>query len=680
MGSEPGATPGASVIGREAGIAGELGWYREEHSPLWGAIFCGSEGTAVGRTRWYITTPIYYPSDNLHIGHAYTTVAADALARYHRLRGDDVWFVTGTDEHGQKIARLAEAQGLTPKAMVDGIVAGIRELWQVLHISYDDFIRTTEPRHERVVQQIFARLKEQGDIYKGQYEGWYCVPCETFWPESKLVDGRCPDCGRPVERVREESYFLRLSAYQDRLLEHFRRHPEFVQPESRLHEMVSFVEQGLEDLSVSRKGLSWGIPVPGDPDHTVYVWFDALINYLTAAGYPDDTARMDAVWPPDVQLVGKEIVRFHTVIWPVMLMALGLPLPTRVFGHGWLLLGDTKMSKSRGNVVDPRELVNRYGLDAVRYYLLREVPFGADGSYTEDALILRTNVDLANDLGNLLHRTVAMIGRFNDGYVPPYRPGLEAPSLQAEAEAVVAEVEEAMAGLELNRALGAVQRLVRAANKYIEERQPWTLSREPGARMLLDDVLYNLAEALRVVSVLLTPFMIETPSRLRRQLGITTAVAGWAETRWGLMPVGHRVEPGSPLFPRLEVAAESEPSAAATPTPAAPGEHALITLEDFQRLDLRVGTVEACEPVVGTDRLLKLSVNLGNERRTVVSGIAQHYAPEDLVGRQVVLVANLKPAKLRGIVSQGMILAASANGGLAVVGPWAPMPDGSRVK
>jgi methionyl-tRNA synthetase len=643
----------------------------------------------VGQQRWYITTPIYYPSDDLHVGHAYTTVAADALARFHRLRGEGVWFVTGTDEHGQKIARLAEAQGQTPQAMVDGIVAGIQELWKTLHISYDDFIRTTEPRHEAVVQAIFERLLKQGDIYKGQYEGWYCVPCETFWPESRLEAGLCPDCGRPVERLTEESYFFRLSRYQDRLIAHFRAHPEFVQPESRLNEMVRFVEQGLEDLSVSRKGLRWGIPVPGDPEHTIYVWVDALLNYLTAAGYPKQPDFLKEVWPPDVQLVGKEIMRFHTVIWPILLMALDLPLPTRVFGHGWLLMGDTKISKSRGNVVDPRELVKRYGVDAVRYYLLREVPFGADGSYTEEALVQRTNVDLANDLGNLLHRTVAMIGRFNDGYVPPYRSGLEQPSLQEEARQVTAEVEDAMETLELNRAIQAIQRLVRAANKYIEERQPWALYREVGARMLLDDVLYNLAETLRVVSVLLTPFLVETPAAIRRQLGIEHPVRAWAEGQWGGMPVGRRVVPGDPLFPRREWDKEEGAVPQTRPTKDAKGETpvkepaaapALITIDDFQRLDLRVALIEGAEVIPGADRLLKLTVQLGEETRTVVSGIAQHYRPEELVGRQVVLVANLKPVKLRGVESQGMILAASQDGQLAAVGPWVAMPPGSRVK
>jgi methionyl-tRNA synthetase len=634
----------------------------------------------VGRARWYITTPIYYPSDNLHIGHAYTTVAADALARYHRLRGEAVWFVTGTDEHGQKIARQAAQRGQTPAAMVEEIVAGIRSLWATLGISYDDFIRTTEPRHERVVQAVFQRLMDQGDIYRGEYEGWYCVPDETFWPESKLVDGRCPDCGRPVERVREDSYFLRLSRYADRLLAYYAEHPDFVQPASRLHEMESFVRAGLEDLSVSRKGLSWGIPVPGDPEHTIYVWFDALLNYLTAAGYLADEERLAATWPPDVQLVGKEIVRFHAVIWPIILMALDLPLPKRVFGHGWLLLGDTKMSKSRGNVVDPVELVRKYGLDPVRYYLLREVPFGADGSYTEEALVLRTNVDLANDLGNLLHRTVAMIGRFNGGLVPPYRPGVEAPSLRQACAEAVREVEAAMEQLEVSRAMIAIGQLVRAANKYIEERQPWNLYREPQDRELLDDVLYNLAETLRILSVLLTPFLVETPERIRRQLGIREPVRHWEETAWGRTLAGTPVEPGPPLFPRREWNPEPEPAPTTPVEPAEPAAPPRISIQEFSRIDLRVGRVEAAEVVPGADRLLKLRIDLGGEVRTVVSGIRSHYGPDDLVGRHVVVVANLEPARIRGIVSEGMILAASDDGRLTLVGPWDAIPPGARVR
>lgn len=632
---------------------------------------------------WFITTPIYYPSDNLHIGHAYTTVAADALARFHRLRGERVWFSTGTDEHGQKIARAAEARGLAPEAFVDAIVANIRTLWDTLRISYDDFVRTTEPRHERVVQAVFEQLRAQGDIYKGQYEGWYCEPDEAFWLESRLVDGACPDCGRPVQRVAEESYFFRLSRYQNRLLEYFRTHPEFIQPDSRLNEMVNFVEQGLEDLSVSRKGLRWGIPVPDDPDHTIYVWFDALLNYVTSAGYLADPSRFGRTWPAHLHLVGKEIVRFHTVIWPIILMALGLPLPDRVFGHGWLLLGDTRISKSRGNGIDPVALVHRYGLDAVRYYLLREVPFGADGTYTEDALVRRINVDLANDLGNLLHRTVAMITRFNGGVVPPYRPGLEVPSIRRAAETAAVEVEEAMDRLEIHRAIIAIQALVREANRYIEERQPWALHRDPAKRELLDDVLYNLAEVLRVIAVLLTPFLVETPGRIRQALGQEDGPVAWVDVAWGGLPAGLAVRGGEPLFRRID---DTDGEVEGTVEPAGEGKASkesdvpTLSIEEFRRWELRVAEVIDAARVENADRLLRLTLKLGEETRTVVSGIAPHYAPMDLVGKLVVVVTNLNPATIRGIRSEGMILAAKdGEGRPVIVGPEGAVPPGTRV-
>ncbi len=609
----------------------------------------------MGDPCWYVTTPIYYPSADLHIGHAYTTVAADALSRYHRLLGQTVLFVTGTDEHGQKIERSAEERGVSPAAFVDGVVARIRdELWPTLRISHDRFIRTTDPQHVRVVQAIFSRLKDQGDIYFGTYEGWYCLPDESFWPDSRVHDAICPECGRPVERVQQPSYFFRLSRYQDRLRQHLVDHPEFVQPPSRLNEMINFVEQGLEDLSVSRAGVGWGIPVPGDPAHTIYVWFDALISYLTAAGYLSEPEQFQAAWPPDVQLMGKEIVRFHAITWPILLMALDLPLPRRVFGHG--------------DRVDP-----------VRYFLLREVPFGADGTYTEEALVRRTNVDLANDLGNLLHRTIAMVRRFNDGFVPPFRPGIAEPGLDRVASDVRRDVAEALAAVELNRAVEAIGRLVRAANKFIEDRQPWALFREPGARERLDNVLYSLLEALRVASVLLSPFLLDTPGHIRRQLGLTPEVVSWDEAQWGQLPVGHHLDEGIPLFPRLEALGDEPSAAASAEEPAAPAVP-MITIEEFGRLDLRVARVEAAERVAGTDRLLKLTLSLGDTTRTVVSGIAQHYQSEALVGRSVVVVANLAPTKLRGIVSEGMVLAALEGGHLALVGPIDPASPGARVK
>jgi methionyl-tRNA synthetase len=628
----------------------------------------------MGKGIWYITTPIYYPSDSLHVGHAYTTVAADALARFHRLCGEEVLFVTGTDEHGQKIQKKADAAGTTPLKFVTPIVEFIQDpLWKRLGISYDDFIRTTEERHHRVVQHIFQTLLDKGDIYKGVYEGWYCLPDESYWTESKLVDGNCPDCGRPVERVRQESYFFRLSRYQQQLRRHIENHPDFIQPTSRKNEMLNFIDAGLEDLSVSRTGVSWGIPVPGDADHTIYVWFDALTNYITAAGYLADEALFKAAWPANVHLVGKEIVRFHSVIWPIILMALDLPLPERVFGHGWLMIGQAKMGKSLGNAVDPIELLDRYGVDPVRHYLLREVPFGADGSYTEDALVLRTNVDLANDLGNLLSRTTAMIDRFVGGRVPSLDAAADDKVLAGEAASVYREVAESMRNLAISDALTSIFRLIGRANKYIEEQQPWTLAKT-GDTVRLGNVLYSLWETLRIVSVLLAPFLLETPGRMRQQLGLDAPVARYEEAIFGFDAAGIAVRRGEPLFPRLERAGQAaEPDALAR-------EDSVISMEDFQKIDLRVGTIRACDVVEGADRLLRLTVFDGQRERTIVSGIRQHYHPDDLIGRQVVVVANLKPVKLRGIVSEGMLLAGSQGELLSVVTPLAPLPEGAKVK
>lgn len=642
----------------------------------------------MGEGIWYITTPIYYPSDNLHIGHAYTTVAADALARYHRLLGEPVRFVTGTDEHGQKIQKRALEAGTTPKAFVDRIVAFIQDpLWKSLGISYDEFIRTTDPRHHRVVQEIFQKLYAKGDIYKGTYEGWYCLPDETFWTESKLVDGKCPDCGRPVERVHQESYFFRMSRYQDAMRRHILDHPEFIQPVSRRNEMLGFLEGGLEDLSISRTGMKWGIPVPDDPRHVIYVWFDALSNYLTAAGYGDNPELFARAWPANLHLVGKEIVRFHTIIWPIMLMALELPLPEKVFGHGWLLIGDTKMSKSRGNAVDPLVLIDRYGVDAVRYYLLREVPFGADGSYTEEALVLRTNVDLANDLGNLLHRSVAMVERFGGGRIPLQSEIQEELELRQPALTALGEVRQAMDALNISGALAAVNQLVGRANKYIDQAKPWALSKA-GQTDALARVFYDLGETLRVISVLLSPFLLETPDRLRRRLGLDAPVLSLSEAEFGFWEGGTRVRPGEPLFPRIETEAahlraqsdQKAPKAEPAPPRAPDADASMIEISDFQKLDLRVAKIVAAEPVQGADRLLQLTVFDGQRERTVVSGIREYYQASELVGQQVVLVANLKPVKLRGILSEGMLLAASSEEDLAVVAPHKPLKEGSRVK
>ncbi len=616
------------------------------------------------KKKFYITTPIYYPNARLHIGHAYTTVAADALARYHRLLGEEVFFLTGTDEHGQKIARTAQEAGLSPQQYVDQIVATIRELWATLAISCDDFIRTSEDRHRAVVQDVFRRLQASGDVYKGTYEGWYCTPDESFWPEGRLVDGKCPVCGRPVERVREESYFLRLEPYAKRLRQHILDHPEFIQPESRRNEMLAFIDSGLDDLSISRTSFDWGVPLPGDETHVAYVWIDALTNYITAAGFGSDPDRFARLWPADVHLVGKEIVRFHAIIWPIILLALKLPLPKTVFGHGWLLLDDAKIGKSSGNVIEPTALVERYGLDAVRYYLLREVAFGSDGSYSEPALILRTNVDLANDLGNLLSRTTAMLERFSAGTVP-------APSgqsiLRPIAEAAIADCEQALANLSLSDALVSLFRLVRAANKSIEDEAPWTLHRSQNPR--LGTVLYDLAESLRVTAVALRPFLIDAPGKIYAQLGAgDISATSWKDTAWGGLKPGATVQRGAPLFPRIEdtdaaPSAPGEGALAARPEKAtkerASDERAgVIAIDDFKRLQLRVARVLSAEPVAGSRKLLKLTLDLGGEQRTVVSGIAAHYEGPQLVGKDVILLANLAPATIFGIESGGMILAA----------------------
>ncbi|MCL4517298.1 MAG: methionine--tRNA ligase [Firmicutes bacterium] len=652
------------------------------------------------RKPFYITTPIYYPSDRLHIGHAYTTTIADALARYHRLAGEDVLFLTGSDEHGQKIQRRAAEQEIKPKEYVDRIVATFQDLWRRLNVSYDDFVRTTEPRHHKVVQEIFRKIYENGDIYKDEYEGWYCMPCETFWLERQLVDGKCPnpDCRRPVELLREESYFFRLSKYQDRLLEHIKTHPEFIQPASRRNEMIKFIEQGLEDLCISRTTFDWGIPVPINAKHVIYVWFDALSNYLTGAGWLQDEAKFAKFWPADLHLVGKEIVRFHTIIWPIMLMAAGLPLPKTVFGHGWLVLEGEKMSKSKGNVVDPVALIEEFGADAIRYFLLREISFGADGNFSRAALIQRINSDLANDLGNLLYRTSAMLEKFTGGRVPePAFPSDLDQELIRLAEQTVAVVDADIRGLEINAALAAIWRLIGRANKYIDETAPWNLAKNEETRAQLHTVLYNLAEVLRIVALEIFAFVPATSTRIWQQLGLegTPDKHSLAECRWGLYPAGRVVHREPPLFPRIEIgdAAPAAGEAASGAGPAAVKGAAgaagstqvtegLIGIEDFARLDLRVGTVLSAEKVEGADKLLKLMVDLGEETRQVVAGVAQYYRPEELAGRQVVLVANLKPAKLKGITSQGMILAASTadRAQLAIVAPESRIASGSKVK
>jgi methionyl-tRNA synthetase len=640
---------------------------------------------------YYITTPIYYPSANLHIGNTYTTVAADALARFKRLTGYDVMFLTGTDEHGQKLQRIAEEKGVTPKEYVDGVVEGIQELWKLMDISYDKFIRTTDEYHKKSVQKLFKQLYDQGDIYKGAYEGWYCTPCESFWTETQAVDGKCPDCGRPVEKAKEEAYFLKMSKYADRLIEYIETHPEFIQPESRKNEMLNnFLRPGLQDLCVSRTTFNWGIPVEFDPGHVIYVWIDALSNYINALGYNgEDTALYEKFWPADVHLIGKDILRFHTIYWPIMLMALDLPLPKQIFGHGWLLVDGGKMSKSMGNIVDPVILVNHFGVDAVRYYLLHEIPFGSDGSFNNEIFIKKTNSDLANDLGNLLSRTVTMIEKYFDGVIPAPKDKADVDNELIElALAVPGKVEKAIENLKLPEALDHVWSLIRRTNKYIDETTPWILGKDEDQKGRLGTVLYNLAESLRITSVILSAFLPTTSEKINSQLNVE--VTTWDSlASFDGTSAGTKVNKGEVMFPRIDVEAkieelnklvEEQRKASQKPTMEPLKEE--ITIEDFEKIDMRVVKVLECEPVKKAKKLLKLKVDLGGEVRQVISGIAQHYKPEDLIGKYVVLVANLKPVTLRGELSQGMIIAAASqdDSKLFTVSVPGELPTGSTVR